>query len=151
MKAKDYLLQVEKANKMIDNKLVELEQWKAMATGITANAEGERVQSSGSQQKMADAVSRYVDIQNEVDKQIDRLVELKKEVISTIEQLPSDEYDMLHKMYIGRVDEEGCEIIYMSLEEIADSKKITYKWAATIHGRALQKVQKIIDERVMAS
>lgn len=151
MKAKEYLQQVEKINKMIDNKLVELEQWKAIATGITAHSDGERVQASGSQQKMADAVSRYVDIQNEVDKQIDRLVELKKEVISTIEQLPSDEYDMLHKMYIGRVDEEGCEIKYMSLEEIADSKKITYKWAATIHGRALQKVQKIIDERVMVS
>ncbi len=140
MKAKDYLLQVEKANKMIDNKLVELEQWKAMATGITANAEGERVQSSGSQQKMADAVSRYVDIQNEVDKQIDRLVELKKEVISTIEQLPAMEYDLLHKVYIQ----------FMKLENVAAAYNKHPKWADRLHGSALQKVQKIIDERMVA-
>ena len=150
MKAKEYLQQVEKLNKMIDNKLVELEQWKSMAIRITASLEGERVQASSRQQKMADTVSRYVDIQNEVNAQLDKLVETKNEVISTIEQLPSDEYDMLHKMYIGRVSEGGYKINYMSLEEIADLKKITYKWATTIHGRALQKVQKILDERVVA-
>lgn len=139
MKAKDYLLQVEKANKMIDNKLVELEQWKAMATGITVHSDGERVQSSGSQQKMADAVCRYVDIQNEVNEQIDRLIDLKKEVISTIEQLPAQEYDLLHKVYIQ----------FMKLEDVAAAYHKHPKWAARIHGSALQKVQKVLDERKM--
>ena len=140
MKAKDYLLQVEKVNKMIDNKLVELEQWKAIATGITASSEGERVQASGSQQKMADAVSRYVDIQNEVNEQIDRLVDLKQEVISTIEQLPALEYDLLHKVYIQ----------FIKLEEVAAAYNKHSKWADRLHGSALQKVQKIIDERMVA-
>lgn len=139
VKAKEYLLQVEKLNKMIDNKLVELEQWKAMATGITASSEGERVQSSGSQQRMADAVSRYVDIQNEVNEQIDRLVDLKKEVISTIEQLPAQEYDLLHKVYIQ----------FMSFEDVAATYNKHPKWATRLHGSALQKVQKILDERKM--
>ena len=139
MKAKEYLLQVEKLNKMIDNKLIELEQWKAMATGITVHSDGERVQSSGSQQRMADAVSRYVDIQNEVNAQIDRLVELKKEVISTIEQLPAQEYDLLHKVYIQ----------LMSFKDAAAAYNKHPKWAARIHGSALQKVQKILDERKM--
>ena len=139
LKAKEYLQQVEKLNKMIDNKLVELEQWKSMATGITASSDGERVQASGSQQKMADAVSRYVDIQNEVNAQIDRLVELKKEVISTIEQLPALEYDLLHKVYIQ----------FIKLEDVAVTYNKHPKWAARLHGSALQKVQKIIDERMV--
>lgn len=122
---------------MIDNKLIELEQWKAIATGTTAASDGDRVQASGSQQKMADAVNRYVDIQNEVNAQIDRLVEIKKEVISTIEQLPALEYDLLHKVYIQ----------FMSLEDVAVVYNKHTKWAARLHGSALQKVQQIIDER----
>ena len=137
MKAKEYLLQVEKLNKMIDNKLIELEQWKAMATGITVHSDGERVQSSGSQQRMADAISRYVDIENEVNKQIDKLVDLKKEVINTIEQLPALEYDILHKVYIQ----------FMPFEDVAVAYNKHPKWATRIHGSALQKVQKIIDDR----
>ena len=107
--------------------------WKAMATGITVHSDGERVQSSGSQQRMADAVGRYVDIENEVNAQIDKLVDLKKEVINTIEQLPAQEYDLLHKVYIQ----------LMSFAAAAAAYNKHPKWAARIHGSALQKVQKI--------
>ena len=63
MKAKDFLKQLKKLDAMITNKLIEREQWKSIATGSTGVSDGERVQSSGSQQKMADAVARYIDIE----------------------------------------------------------------------------------------
>ena len=133
MKAKDYLGQIKKIDRLIDNKLAEVEHWKAVASGTTAQSEGERVQAMGSKQKMADAVARYMDMEAEIN--ADRLVDIRQEVIKTIEQLPAIEYDVLHKIYVQ----------YKEFYEIADVMKKSYSWVTTIHGRGLAKVQKIID------
>lgn len=136
-KAQVYLEQVEKLNAMIENKTAEVAQWRDVALGITSHSEGERVQSSGSQQKMADAIDKIVDLQTEINCMIDSLINLKKEIISTIEMLNATEYDVLHKRYI-----QG-----MQFDEIGAAKGKSKSWATTIHGRALQSVNKILDKQ----
>lgn len=137
MKAKDYLKQIEKLDTLIQNKLAEKARWKDIALGITTSTEGERVQSSGSQQKMADAINRCIDIEREIDSFVDSMVDLKKEIIQTIEQLNPTEYDVLHKRYIQN----------MTFDEVAEAKRKSKSWATTVHGRALQSVQRILDDR----
>ena len=132
-----FLKQLKKLDCMINNKMIERAQWKAMATGTTAKYGGERVQSSGSQQKMADSVCKYVDIEKELDAAIDRLVDARREVISVIERLNVMEYDVLHKVYVQ----------YMTFDEVADEYGKSYSMITTIHGRALKNVQRILDER----
>lgn len=139
MKAQEYLKQVEKLNVLINNKIAEKAQWKDIALGITGNSEGERVQSSGSQQKMADAIDRVVDLQNEINEMIDRLIDTRLEISRTIELLNATEYDVLHKRYI-----QG-----MTFDEIGAAKRKSKSWATTVHGRALQSLQRILDERKM--
>lgn len=84
MKAKEFLRQIQKADRMIENKLIEKEQWKSVALGTTAHIQTakiggvvqglDRVQQSGSQNKMADAVERYIDIETDkVDRQLNRI------------------------------------------------------------------------------
>ena len=148
MKAKEYLKQLQKLNRMIENKLMEKEQWKTIACGIsapTAPETGVRVQTSGSQQKMADAVARYLDMESEIDQCIDALVDTRTEIIAVIEQLPPAQYDLLHKAYVGVVEDES--IHYMTLPEIADLYQRSRSWANVVHGRALANVQKILDSR----
>ena len=87
MKAQDFLRQVRKLDLQITNKLIEQQQWKDIALGITANMDGERVQSSGAKSKMANAVEKCVDMEAEIDSLIDKLIDTKKEVIQTIERL----------------------------------------------------------------
>lgn len=149
MKAKDYLYQVKKIDKMIDNKIAEKTQWEAIAMGTTASINGDRVQASGSQQKMEEKILKIIEIEEEINECIDRLIDTKKDVIATIEKLPATEYDLLHKVYIGRmVFRNGNHVNeYMSLNEVADSKGKTYTWATTVHGRALKDVQDILNER----
>lgn len=147
MKAKEFLRQIQKADRMIENKLIEKEQWKSVALGTTAHIQTakiggvvqglDRVQQSGSQNKMADAVERYIDIETEIDEYIDKLVELKKDVISVIEQLDIVEYDLLHKVYV-----QGIE-----LYDVTNYYDKSYSWVTTIHGRAINNVQKILDKR----
>lgn len=147
MKAKEFLRQIQKADRMIENKLIEKEQWKSVALGTTAHIQTakiggvvqglDRVQQSGSQNKMADAVERYIDIETEIDEYIDKLAELKKDVISVIEQLDIVEYDLLHKVYV-----QGIE-----LYDVTNYYDKSYSWVTTIHGRAINNVQKILDKR----
>ncbi len=135
MRAKDFLQSALKIDKMIENKMYEKSQWVAIATSTTANCNGERVQSSGSKHKMADAVEKYMELEKEIDRYIDELVKKKNEIIKIIEQLPAVEYDLLHKIYIqGK-----------TLYGFADENNKTYSSVTTLHGSALKKVQDILD------
>ena len=137
MKASTFLEQVETIDTLIRNKLIERQQWEDLAHSITAQMGGERVQSSGSQSKMADAVIRCISEEEEIDRQIARLAEKKRDVVSVIEQLKVVQYDVLHMKYIQK----------MSYYDIADAKGHDYNWATTVHGRALKNVQNILDAR----
>ena len=138
MDAKSYLKQVEKLDALIQNKLIEREQWMDVALSITAGVGGDRVQSSGVKSKMAEAVDRCVDMEAEINSLVDRLIDVKREVVSTIERVENPtEYNLLHMRYIQKMD----------LQEIADRYGKAYTWATTTHGRALKSVQEILDAR----
>lgn len=137
MKAKDYLRQLKMLDRLIENKLAEKEQWKAMATSTTQQLTADRVQTSGNQQKMADAVCKIIEIEAEIDACIDSLVDTKRDVIKTLERLNPTEYDLLHKVYVQ----------FLTFEEVADKKGKSYSWVTTVHGRALKNVQRILDGR----
>lgn len=141
MKAKEFLRQVYKFDRMVENKLAERRQWQEIATGASPQTTGERVQSSGNPQRMADAIGKYIDIEREINESIDRLVDAKRDVIAVIEQLNATEYDVLHKMYVQ----------FMTLDEVADRKSKSYSWVTTVHGRALKNVQNILDRRAGSS
>lgn len=133
-----YLEQVEKLDSIIKNKLIEQQQWRDIALGITASMEGERVQSSGAKSKMANAVEKCVDMESEINSLIDELIDTKKKVIQTIEQLYSPtEYRLLHLRYIQ----------YVPLVEIAEVWGVEYTNITTTHGRALKNLQDILNKK----
>lgn len=137
MNAKEYLLQVKKIDLLLHNKMVEKKQWEDIAISSTSKLGGDKVQASGSQSKMADAIINTIDIQREIENTIKQLYQTKTEIISVIEQLPAIEYDLLHLHYIQ----------YLPLDEIAIQKDRSYTWATSTHGRALVLVQEILDKK----
>lgn len=134
MTGKEYVEQIRKLDTLINNKLTESQQWFDLAMNITPKADGERVQSSGNQQKMASAIEKCIDIERETNALIDTYISKKKEIIKTIEQLPEAEYDVLHKIYVQ----------YKTLYEVADERDIAYSWATSLHGRALKSLENIL-------
>lgn len=134
--AQTFLERVEMYEAIIENKLIEQKQWKELALGITANMEGERVQSSGTKSKMANAVERCIDIEREINEVVNKLIDAKKEVIQILEKLYSPmEYKILHMRYIQHV----------SLTDISEKLDREYTWVTTTHGRALKNVQNILN------
>ena len=100
MDAKQYLSQMKRLRTMIENKRAEIEQWKAVAYGITPQADGERVQATGKPDRMATAVCNYATIEAELEKQIARYGEIMLEVVGVIEQLEEPYYSIIHKHYM---------------------------------------------------
>lgn len=137
MNAKDFLLQIRKLDKLIENKVAESLQWREIANNTTVNMSGEKVQSSGNHDTVANAICTYLDLEAEIQKRIDELVAARQDVISVIEQLNVTEYDLLHKLYV-----QG-----FTLQEIATMYDMSYNWATTTHGRALKQVQIILNKR----
>ena len=139
MRSKEFLLQIKKLNRLIENKLIEVQQLKDIASNATSNMSGEQVPSgkSGNTDKIANAICAYMDLENEINHDIDELIDKKKAVVSVIEQLNATEYDVLHKVYVQS----------FTLQEVATRYDRAYSWATTIHGRALKHVQNILDER----
>lgn len=133
-----FLERVEKIETIIENKLIEQRQWRELAENITANIEGERVQSSSTiTSKMANAVLNCVVLEDEIAEAVDKLIAEKQKVTQTIEKLHSPtEYKILHMRYIQHI----------SLADIADRLDKEYTWVTTTHGRALKNVQKMLEK-----
>lgn len=130
----EFLQQVGKYEVIIHNKLIEYQQWKALAESTTSVLNPDKVQTSGSKQKMAEAVERYMEIENEIKECIEKLYEAKKDALAEIEKLEPVDYDVLHKIYIQ----------YMTIQDVADAYVKSYSWACKQHTKALENLEKII-------
>lgn len=138
MNAREYLHQLDIIETRINSIQFDIRQLKDLAMSVTPAYEGERVQSSGSLQRTASAVDRWVDKERELNAAIDKLVDLRLEIAATIENLKKPkESGVLHMLYIQN----------MSFKEIAAHYDKSVSWATSVHGRALQSLQKVLDAR----
>jgi DNA-directed RNA polymerase specialized sigma subunit len=81
---------------------------------------------------MADAVCKIVDLQNEINRDIDRLVDLKRELVAVIKAVEDTEYQtLLEKRYL-------C---FQTWEQIAVDMGYNVRHLYRIHDEALEKVQ----------
>lgn len=136
MTAKQFLSQARRIDKRIDNYVEEITQLLTLATKTTPSNAQERVQSSGTGDKVGDGASKIADLQKEMDEWVDELLIKKEEIRKVIEQVDdTDCYDLLYKRYI----------LYKKWEQIAVDKDITTMGVWKMHGRALKKVEKILE------
>lgn len=132
MKAIIYLDRIKKIDAMIRNKLRDHARWVGVAEGLGGASDGERVQSSRNLHRGADAIGNYIDLEREIE----ALKQERKEIINTIEQLPSTEYDLIYKLYVQDY----------TMKEIAYHFGKSYDWVKLKKKRALVLLQAILDD-----
>lgn len=136
MTAKEYLMQVVRADRMIDNKLHEIEELRRMSVSITSVLKDDVVSGGGgSGDKVGGMVSKIIDMEYELDGEIDKLVDLKREVMRVIDQLETPKCEILYKRYLQN----------KTWEKIAVETGYSYVWVCKLHGRALQDVERILN------
>ena len=144
MNAETYLDRIKKINSMIRNKKRERARASDEADGLGGASLGERVQTSRNLHRVSDAIDAYIDI----DREIAALEQERQSIIQTIEQLPSDEYDVIYKLYVGEYDAERDITQYYTLKEVAYHMGRSYKWVMIKKQNALKLIQSMLDEKV---
>lgn len=146
MKIKEYLLQIRKYDKIIDNKIRDREQIRSMLLSITVELKEDKVQTSLVGDSFGDGIAKLVDLEKDIDSAIDKFVDLKREIISAIDNLEKvEQADILYKRYLQYDRDNGYKL--KTWEEIAVEMGYSYQWVCKIHGRALQNLEKIINAK----
>lgn len=133
MTAKEYLYQIVYLDSRIEANREKVQRLKESAEGTTSNLSPNKVQTSTSKQKMADAVISYADLEK-----IIKADEKKKQgIIDTISLLNPYESTVLYKRYVED----------KSLWVISREMKKSYSWATKVHSTGIKNIQKIINEK----
>lgn len=132
MTAKEYLSQGRYLDARINEKLHQVEQLRLIATKATGNLSGMPRPESPNVHSLQDTVCKIVDLENEINRSIDALVDLRREIMHVIDEVPSDECRMLLSMrYLGM----------KSWTEIAEAMCYSEKYVYETHGKALKLVR----------
>ena len=87
MDAKEYLNQVYLLDLQIQNKVDQVARMRARVVDVRRALGADRVQNNGPVSTMEDSVIRILEEEAEINREIDRLVDLKKEIRETIGQV----------------------------------------------------------------
>ena len=150
MTAKEYLNQVRLLDLKISQKQEERDHLKAMAAGNSSPMlSKDKVQTSGSGDKMARTVDKYIDLEKEIDKMISQYVDMRDHIIDQIHSLGDSKYvELLYLKYVGQKGKDE-RIHYLRLEEIAcimrksNGLPYTYEHIRSMHGEALKRFAEI--------
>ena len=100
MQAKEYLNQIRKYDILIENKTQMILRLRMQGESITAAMGGERVQSSGPQDKLGDIVAEIVDLRASIRENVEQMTRIKADVINTIDKVgDADLINVLYKRY----------------------------------------------------
>ena len=129
MTTKTYLSQARYLDMRIKSKLQQIDSLNELATTCTSVLTGMPHNPSGSTSRMADAICKIVDLQNEINRDIDKLVDLKKEIMGVIKAVSNPEHQtLLEKRYL-------C---FLSWEKIAVDMGYDLRYTHKLHIRALE-------------
>lgn len=146
MNAKSYLDQIRMLDKRIDRKIEEKKYLMSIAEGVKSpGMDPNKVQSSINLHKTEEAITRYVDMEAEINQMIDEYIDLRHRIIDEIHELNDTKYEeLLSLKYVGVQKNDGARH-YLRLEEIACTMKkpngdhYSFDHIAHLHGEALQK------------
>lgn len=88
-KAVNYLSQIEYIEEMIGEKQDIIDSLRSSITGTSASTESERVQTSP-KDRLGETCAKIVDLCEQLNRDIDSFVDMKAEVIQTIDQYVDD-------------------------------------------------------------
>lgn len=129
MTAREYLSQAHRLDQRIDAKIAQVATLNDLATKCTSTMTGMPRNPNRGTSTMADAVAKIVDLQTEINRDIDCLVDLKRELVAVIKAVENIEYQtILEKRYL-------C---YQTWEQIAVDMGYNVRHLYRLHDEALE-------------
>lgn len=122
-----YLRQLKSLDKQIDRNILELEKWQSRADKITTIITG-MPGSNNISDKTSDSVASIIDLNNQINTDTDKYVDLKNEILEKINSIEDDRLRyILQDRYIS----------YWTWEEIAWKNHYSWQYVYRLHEKAL--------------
>ena len=137
MNAKEYLSQVMRIDQRINSKLEQLQKLRASSTKATATLSDMPRPESPDLQRLETTVAKIVDLENEINRDIDTLVNLRGEIYHLIQTVQDVNQQLLLELRY---------LCFKSWREIAETMGLEERYVLKVHGRALNAVGKIISK-----
>lgn len=132
MDSKAYLEEVQRLDILINAARRKMARQKAVATSITAQMGGERVQNTSTKQRMAEAMDSYVDTERD---ELQPLIRKRDEILANVKKVNGNlAFIVLYEHYFSR----------KNLRTIAREQHYSYSHVVRTHVEALKKLEKII-------
>lgn len=133
MTAKEYLMQVYRAEKHINMLRDELSTLRLMCYPSSPDYSSDRVQTSPDPGKMPNLVSNITKTENRILEELNRLVTLRDNISKQILAMPNTRTsEILHCRYI----------LLLKWEEIAIRTKTDLRWVYRLHGQGLAEFER---------
>lgn len=138
MTAKEYLNQAYRLDQNITSKLQQVESLRSLTQRVTVAYGGEVVSRTRSTTSLQDSILRLMEAEEELNREIDRLVDLKIEIANVISKVHNESYRLiLEKRYL-------C---FLPWDQIASDLHIGRRWVMIQHDRAVGVVDKLISKQ----
>lgn len=131
MNAKEYLSQAMYIDQRIDSKLEQIMKLRESATKATATLSDMPRPDSPNVQSMEETIVKIVDLERDINRDIDALVDLKAEARKVISKLDNPEQQLILEMRY---------LCYKSWAEIAEDLSFSESNVYKIHGEALKRI-----------
>lgn len=136
MKAKEYLKNIEKIDRLIEEKLLQKEDLRNMK--ITASIDGMPRGGNCPGDKVGGIVEKISELDEEIDKKVDELIAMKLEATRLINKLDVQENLLLDMRYIGK---KGWKVI---ADEFGYEERNVHR----LHSKALNRLDEILEKHV---
>ena len=134
MQAKEFLNKIRYIDMMIDCKVEQLEDLRSRIISLGSPSFGDKVQSSLNPDKFTNTINNILELEKDIDNDIDKLVDLKREAREIIEKLDNDvEKLVLYKRYFDR----------KTFEQISVEMSYSWKHIHRLHSNALNDFDKL--------
>lgn len=135
MRAKEYLNQVREINRRIDDKVLEIDFLNDRLTSISVAYDVEPVDHSRNVHSLEHSIARVLDLKDELARDLTDLIDKRREVENTIEQLKDTNMKkLLNLRYLH----------FNTWEYIAVQLNFSIRNVYILHGKALLEIEKII-------
>ena len=132
MTTKEYLNQISRINRMINNKIAEIQQLRELARSISSINSEDRVQSTPNFDKIGSKIAKIDELEKKLDETVDKYVDLKNRIVEQIESMEDENtYNILFSRYIEK----------KSFELIAIEMDYSWRQIIRLHGKALRKFE----------
>jgi len=132
MNAKEYLGQAYRLDQRINSKLEQVASLNELATKATHTLTGMPRNPNRATSMMADAVTKIIDLQTEIDRDIDRLIDLKREIVGLIKAVVNAECQTILELRY---------LCFKSWEQIAVDMRYNVRHVYRMHDLAVSMIK----------